>query len=183
MSYIVIQTYAHGIRVGELVDSARKVRGNDSALIAQVKTPELSKDKLLLGLLSLLIGAIGYLATSLCRDSALPFFQHVLPTVNSKTLLLLCLLQFLVCVLLVAYIAILALDKKKPVRDFYNFNTRTGISTHKKTGEMVCARCLLTGVEVPLISLGGTQWGCINLACGARFNTERNPEPISPESN
>jgi hypothetical protein len=55
------------------------------------------------------------------------------------------------------------------VGEKYSFDPETGVSRHKKTGMLVCSRCLLTGVEVPLIKLNEKEWRCINTACKSEF--------------
>ncbi|MGB7749353.1 MAG: hypothetical protein WBN75_18930 [Verrucomicrobiia bacterium] len=130
------------------VDPGRDLRINGCRL----KLKESIKERLPLALLTATLGLIAGLLASIYHDALDPFLQSVLPAINNKTLLLLCLLLFLVCVILAAWVCILVFgDEKNALRNQYRFNKERGFWIHKKTGEKVCAVCLVThGKEYPL---------------------------------
>jgi hypothetical protein len=116
-----------------------------------VKLKESIKERLPLALLTGLLGLIGGLLTSIYRDALDPFLKSVLPAINNHTLMLLCLLLFLVCVLLGTWVCLLVFgDEKSRLIKKYE-RTERGFWLNKKSGEKVCGVCLLTrGIESPL---------------------------------
>jgi hypothetical protein len=145
------------------------------SFIAQMKISEKISERLLLGLITGLSGAIGVLVTSIAKDAIEPFLQNVLPVISNKTLLLLSLLLLLVVFLLVAYILFLRFEENVPIQEKYVFDSVTGISTlKKKPHTKICSRCLLTGVVVPLLQ-GETKdkWYCINSACQQDYYSKK----------
>jgi hypothetical protein len=66
--------------------------------------------------------------------------------------------------------------KQKSIVKNYIFNKDTGIYTHKKTGQMFCGRCMVEGVESPLITLQ-YGWFCQRKGCSRSYSDPDNPRP------
>jgi hypothetical protein len=156
------------------VDLWRDLRVN--AKIVSLK--ESIRERLPLVLLTGISGAIGVLLASIYRDAIAPFLQNVLPAINNKTLLSLCLLLFLVCVVLAAWVCILVFGDEKSRLIKQHEKSERGFWVDKKTGVRVCGTCLLMrGIQSP-ISLGRIPAGagtgafpftalkCSNADCG-----------------
>jgi hypothetical protein len=149
--------------------------------IRKMKLPEKVREWWPLALISGILGGIGTLLTSIYQDAVGPFLAHVLPAVNNKTLLLLCLLLFLVCMLMIAWVAFIAFgDKARMMRNYEHLETR-GFWVHRKTGKRVCGNCLIKGIESPLtvLSVSGYRsgsvilWVCGNKDCDKRYPFEQ----------
>jgi hypothetical protein len=105
-----------------------------------------------LALITGILSAIGALLTAIYKDSVGPFVQHVLPAINNQTLLLLCLLQFLVCVLLVAWMIFLLRgdDGAKKWKNQYEFLPSRGFYKHKDSEGIICGKCFVSSIQAPL---------------------------------
>jgi hypothetical protein len=140
-----------------------------------MKISEAIKERILIGLITLLSGAIGVLLTSIYKDAAAPFLQNVMPAINNKTLLLLCLLLLLIILILGTWIAFLVFgDKTKRIMRKYEFVKTRGFYVHRQTGGKICANCLISnGIESPLTPsvVAGNRfyWECAILACGRKY--------------
>jgi hypothetical protein len=109
------------------------------------------KERLPLALLTGLLGLIGGLLTSIYRDAIDPFLKNVLPAIDNHTLMLLCLLLSLVCVLLGTWVCILVFGDEKSRLIKQHEKTDRGFWIDKKTGERVCGACLLMrGIQSPI---------------------------------
>jgi hypothetical protein len=140
----------------------------------KMKISEVIKERILIGLITLLSGAIGVLLTSIYKDAAAPFIQNVLPAINNKTLLLLCLLLFLIILILGTWIAFLVFgDKTKRTLRKYEFEKIAGFYMNRITGQKVCAHCLLSkGIESPLavnVFQSSYVWQCVISTCESRW--------------
>jgi len=137
-----------------------------------MKLPEKLREWLPFALITGTIAAIGTLLTSIYKDAACPFLAHVLPAIKNQTLLLLCLLLFLACGLLAAWVCFLIFGEK-PIMDKYVVMPDRAFAKHKKTGQIVCASCLVVGTISPLVKGHDLQqrkvWACMNKTCGTMY--------------
>src|SRR5208282_1199615 len=132
-----------------------------------MKISETIKERLLRGLIAAILGSIGWLATSIAKDAVEPFLKSVLPAINNKTLLLLCLMLFLVILILGTWVAFLLWgDKSERERKHYRFDQTTGTYVHKtEPQQRACASCWQDGVRPLKIHQSG--WWC--LKCNKYF--------------
>ena len=66
--------------------------------------------------------------------------------------------------------------KQKSIVKNYIFNEKTGIYTHKKTGQLFCGTCMVEGIESPLITLK-YGWFCQRKGCSRSYSDPDNPKP------
>jgi len=112
-----------------------------------MKNSEHLRGEILKWILAILLGSAAFVATQIIHEVSAPFVAHILPAVSKNTLCWLVLL----CALVVIYALALHFERSTPLYEKYSFDPLTGISHHKKSDIMVCSRCLLTGVVVPLV--------------------------------
>jgi hypothetical protein len=143
---------------------------------------ETIKEKWLPALLLFLIGSAGTILTAIYRESIDPFLTSVLPKMDNKTLLSLCLLLFLICGVLATLLCLQALkdDKKKLIAEYDA--TPRGYYQNRKTGQKVCAACLLSrGVVSPVrirytkapagsMEASHDKWQCANKECEESYH-------------
>jgi hypothetical protein len=138
-----------------------------------MKTSEYIRGQILTVIVAALSGLFAFVASKVAGEVLDPFFEHIVPSVSKSTLCWIILLLFLLALVSVAYAISFHFEAGKPLHEKYNYDPITAISTHKKTGRMVCSRCLLTGIEVPLVKVGASAWKCLNTACGSGYDPNR----------
>jgi hypothetical protein len=138
-----------------------------------MKLPEKVREWWPLALITAILSGIASLLTSIYKDAAGPFLEHVLPTIKNQTLLLLCLMLVLACMLLAAWLLFFLVgDEKERLRRHYRMLPDPGYAVHYKTGQRVCSGCLIKGTVAPLVKGwedGVRVWMCVNDPCKMEF--------------
>ena len=144
---------------------------------------ESTKEKIRSGLLSALLGGLGFVALAIVKETSTPFANYVVTAISSTTLLWLSLLLFLTSLFLGVWLAFLVFgDKAARVRKNYQHLERRGFWVHCKTGQRVCGNCLITGIESPLAcfsfvypngQLHRSVWVCGRKDCGSEYPCEK----------
>ena len=140
------------------------------------------REQLPLALLTTLGGLIAGLLASIYREALDPFLQNILPAINNKTLLLLCLLLFLLSAILATWVCVLVFGDEKNRLIRKNKRSERGFWINKKSGDKICSVCLLTrGIESPLrikqitpapgsFKAPQMKWQCANKDCAEHYS-------------
>ena len=134
---------------------------------------ESTKEKIVTGLWSVMIGGLAIVGTSMWKEASKPFADYVVPAIGSTTLLWLSLLLFLLCIGLGSWCCYTVFgDKAARARKKYLHLIDRGFWIHRNDKTKVCGKCLLQGIESPLSRFGypDTRSGKVEnrWECGAR---------------
>jgi hypothetical protein len=128
------------------------------------------KEKILLGLLTTMLGALGYVLQHLAQQGVSPFLASVLPALDKESLLSLALLLLLTNLILSALVFFLIFKESK--RN-YIYDPKIGWYTHKKTNDVACSSCMTKGIISPVRMIGPSEYKCSNKDCAVSFFSHR----------
>lgn len=124
-----------------------------------MKIREFLRQYLIQGLVTGIIGALGWSLAAIVKEVSSPLLIYVVPSISKLALLWLCLILFLICILLSVWVGFLTYgDKWKRIKKQYHFDTR-GFYVHQKSGAFVCGNCFTKSVESPLALQGLSDHG------------------------
>ena len=116
-----------------------------------MQVTESTKEKIRSGLLTALLGGLGFVGTAIVKDASKPFADYVVPAIGSTSLLWLSVLLLLTSLFLGSWLVfVIFADKAERVRRNYTHLEKRGFWVHSKTGDRFCGNCLIAGIESPL---------------------------------
>lgn len=140
-----------------------------------MKITESTKERIRQGILTTMLGGLGYVSLSIVQDASQPFASYVVPAIGSSLLLWLSVLLLIGNLFLGTWLVILIFgDAASSLKKKYLFLERRGFYEHRESKHKACANCLGKGLEFPLAASAdahGEWWMCVNNDC--RFKCER----------
>ena len=138
-----------------------------------VKISEATKEKIRSGLLSALLGGLGFVALAIFEETSKPFADHVVSAISSTTLLWLSLLLLLASLFLGSWLLVLVFgDKSERLRRQHRHSEARGFWIHRESGQRVCGNCLIDGICSPLALNYHSEkawWQCGRKECGMSY--------------
>jgi len=109
-----------------------------------MRLPEPLKERLIQGIITGFLGALGYALSMLAADVTLPLIDHVWPAVTRRTLLWLCLTLLLVLGGFAWWVWWLhQKEEMAGIPKGFTQDLKSGMAVEDATGKFFCSRCLI----------------------------------------